>query len=452
MKKAMTKSVALLAVATLGLSACAGSGSDTTSPKAGESSPAMSEKASEPAKTGEKVEIQYIHRLPDGKDMTPVQKIVDKWNAEHPNIQVKPTKFDGKANELITKLQQDVQAGSAACLAQVGYGEVPELFVKGMFEDVTAEVEKYKEPFADGAVALMTVGGKAVGLPQDVGPLIYMYNTAEFEKLGIKAPTTLDEFKAAAAKAAAQGKYIAAFTPDEAGYWLSAQAAAAGAAWYKAENDQWVVAANDDKSKVVADFWQENLDKKQVLVTPRWNESFDKALTGGQLIGHFAAAWEVGFALDVLDGTPYEGQWRVAQLPDFGAGMKTGPDGGSGVAVMKGCKHKAEAMEFNAWFNTQIEDLATQGLVVATKQAPKNPEKWLRQFGKQDVQSELAKAATAMNPDFVYAPGFSSVVTPMVEAATKAGAGSAKVADIFTAAQDASVKTLKAAGLPVANG
>lgn len=448
MKKAITTSVALLAVATLGLTACGGdaTGDGSKSPDATSNS-----SASDTSAPKEPVELEYMHRLPDKEGMTTVQEIVKRWNDEHPNIQVKPTKWDGEANELITKLEQDVQAGNAACLAQVGYGEVPELFVKGLFEDVTSEVEKYKEPFAEGAVSLMTVGDVGVGLPQDVGPLIYMYNEAEFKKLGLEVPTTLDEFKKTAAKAAESGKYIAAYTPDEAGYWLSGQAAAAGAKWYSAENDQWVVNANDDKTKVVADFWQEMLDAKSVLVTPRWNESFDKAQTDGKLIGHIAAAWEVGFVLDVLDGTAYEGQWRVAQLPDFGAGAMSGPDGGSGVAVMKGCKHPAEAMEFNAWFNTQIEDLATQGLVVATKDAPKNPEKWLRQFGDQDVQSELAKAASAMNPEFVYAPGFSSVVTPMVEAATKAGSGEGKVADVFTAAQEASVKTLTDAGLPVAD-
>ena len=49
-------------------------------------------------------------------------------------------------------------------------------------------------------------------------------------------------------------------------------------------------------------------------------------------------------------------------LPDFGAGQLTGPDGGSGVAVLKGCENPTEAMQFNAWFNTQIDDLGSQGL------------------------------------------------------------------------------------------
>ena len=55
-----------------------------------------------------------------------------KWNAENPNIQVTATKFDGKAQEMITKLETDVKANNAPCLAQLGYGEVPEMFVKGL--------------------------------------------------------------------------------------------------------------------------------------------------------------------------------------------------------------------------------------------------------------------------------------------------------------------------------
>ena len=40
------------------------------------------------------VNITYMHRLPDSEGMTLVNDIVAKWNKEHPNIQVKATKFD----------------------------------------------------------------------------------------------------------------------------------------------------------------------------------------------------------------------------------------------------------------------------------------------------------------------------------------------------------------------
>lgn len=429
----------MIAVGGLSIAGLAACSSNTEGPAATDA-PAPSEP----------ITIEYVHRLPDGEGMTAVADIVKKWNDENPNIQVKTTKFDGAASDLQLKLETDVNAGAAPCLAQVGYAEVPNMFVKGLLLDVTAEAEKYKDNFSAGAYSAMTVGGAAVGLPQDVGPLVYFYNAAEFEKLGIEAPTTLDELTADSATAAASGKYITAFTPDEAQYWLSAQAAAAGDTWFSTEGDQWKVDANGPGAQKVATFWQNLLDNKQTLATERWGDGFTAALNDGSLIGHVGAAWEAGFLLDSLDGTPAEGQWRVAQLPDYGQGALSGPDGGSGVAVLKGCEYPAEAMAFNNWFNTQVDGLASQGLVVAaTTEVPETPEKMLRQFGGQDVMPELITASANMNADFPYAPGFSTLAT-LGKTASDVVAGTKKVSDIYAEAQTSAVKALKDLGLPVA--
>ena len=166
-----SSAVALIAAVALGLGACSADSGKDAKPNA-----------------NEKVTIQYLHRLPDGEGMTKVAEIIKKWNAEHPNIQVEATKFDGKAQELIKKLETDVKAKNAPCLAQIGYGEVAETYVKGLLEDVTKEAKKYTKNFSAGPVGLMTVDNKIVGLPQDTGPLMYMYNKAEFKKLGLKVP------------------------------------------------------------------------------------------------------------------------------------------------------------------------------------------------------------------------------------------------------------------------
>lgn len=145
-----------------------------------------------------------------------------------------------------------------------------------------------------------------------------------------------------------------------------------------------------------------------------------------------------------------EGTWKVALLPDFGAGQMTGPNGGSGVTVMKGCEYPAQAMEFNNWFNMQTENLATQGLVVAGLGDVTTPEKVAMQFGGQDVFAELAKANESLNPDFGYIPGFSAVGAKMNETAGNVVNGNGTVMDIFKAAQEESVRTLKELNLPVA--
>lgn len=60
----------------------------------------------------------------------------------------------------------------------------------------------------------MSLDGKFFGLPQDTGPLVYYYNKAAFEELGLKVPTTASEFIDTAKKAAEKGKYIATFQTD----------------------------------------------------------------------------------------------------------------------------------------------------------------------------------------------------------------------------------------------
>ncbi|MDO5535480.1 MAG: extracellular solute-binding protein [Propionibacteriaceae bacterium] len=428
------------------IAGCAGG----TTPPAATTAPTATDTPAASAPAAEAVTIEYIHRLPDGEGMTKVAELADEWNKANPDIQVTTTKFDGKAADLVTKIEADVAAGTAACLAQAGYAEVPSLFTKGLVEDVTAEAEKYKANYSDGAYTLMTVGGKAVGLPQDGGPLVYYYNKAEFDRLGLTVPTNLDEFKATAKTAADQGKFIAAFQPDEAQYWLSAQAAAAGGTWYSAENDQWKVDADGEASQTVAAFWQEMIDAKTVAVHNRWEDGFKGALNDQSLIGTIGAAWEAPLLVGDMADSPNVGQWAVAQLPAYGDTAMTGPDGGSGVVVLKGCEHPAEAMKFNDWFNTQIDGLVSQGLVVAAKGSMTTPEDVKAFYGGQDVFAELAKANEALNPNFPYIPTFPAIGGNMAEAADNAGQGSGKVADVFTAAQDASVKSLQDAGLPVA--
>ena len=352
--KARAAGVLTLAVSLSALAGCAGA-------------PASTPSGAPAASGGAPVTIEYLHRLPDGEGMTKIASLADEWNKANPNIQVKATKFDGKAQALVTKLEADVKAGTAPCLAQAGYGEIPSLFTKGLLADVTKEAEGYKANYSDGTMALVSVGDKTVGLPQDSGPLVYFYHKAEFDKLGLKAPTTIAELATAATTAAAQGKYVTAFQPDEAQFWLSAQAAAAGGTWYTAENNAWKVDADGAASAKVAEFWQGQIDGKTTLVEERWGDGFKTALNEGKLIGTIGAAWEAPLLADDMKGSANEGQWAVAQLPAFGDKALSGPDGGSGVVVTTSCKAPAEAMKFNDWLNTQIDPLVSQGLVVAAK-------------------------------------------------------------------------------------
>ncbi|OKL53379.1 hypothetical protein BSZ39_09860 [Bowdeniella nasicola] len=437
--------VGALAAASLILAGCGGGGKATDPTSGATTAP--------DAGDGKAVEIEYWHRLPDKDGMVKVQESVDRWNKENPNIKVKAVKFEGKPQESYAKIQQAVKAGTAPCLAQVGYGEIASEYVAGDLMDVSEHTKEFEKNYSAGAMGMMKLGDVTVGLPQDTGPLVYVYDKAAFDELGITAPTNWDEFKAAAEKAKAAGKYIGTWQADETQYRMSGMAAAAGGTWFRAEGDSWKVDANGEASKKVAEIQQDLLDNDLILKIDRWSDDFTAKLLDGTIIGTVAAAWEPAFMLDDFDkdGKPAELKWQVAQLPEFNPGTpSTGSDGGSGIAVINGCKAPKEAVQFANWYNTQVDDLVSQGLVVATNQgAGKTPEAWSKHFGGQDVYAELLKANEAMNPNFPYAPTWPAVGTKMTEIGGNVKDGSAKVMDIFEAAQKESIDSLKAAGIAV---
>lgn len=402
---------------------------------------------------GGPVTITYWHRLPDGDGMTKVEDVVAQWNKENPDIQVTAKKFDGTPQDSYAKIAQAVKAGEAPDLAQVGYAEIGSEYIAGDLEDVTKEIEEggYADHFSSGTMSLCKVGDITVGLPQDSGPLVYVYDKAAFDAIGITAPTTWDELKESAKKAKEQGKYIATWQGDETSNLMAGLAAAAGASWFSAEGDSWKVDIDSETTQSVAKIHQELIDEGLALVLSdgRWGKEWGAKLTDGTLIGTVAAAWEPAFMLDDLGKE--ESQWQVAHLPKFGDKQLTGPDGGSAVAVIKGCKHKAEALKFADWFNTQVPALVSQGLVVAaTTEAPQTPDTMKKLWGGQDVMAFLSEANETLNPDFLYSPTWTAVAAKMVEVGGKVTTGEAKVADIFTTAQTEAVSTLKDAGLTVA--
>lgn len=134
-----------------------------------------SDTASSGGDSGEVVNLTYMHRLPDSEGMTLVKDIVAKWNKDHPNIQVKATKFDGAAQDMIKKLETDVKAGNA---------EVPEVFTKGLLEDVTEEAAKYKSDFAEGPYSMMQVDGKTYGLPPGHRPACVLLQPEGLRRTG----------------------------------------------------------------------------------------------------------------------------------------------------------------------------------------------------------------------------------------------------------------------------
>ncbi|MEV6692718.1 extracellular solute-binding protein [Micromonospora sp. NPDC051196] len=413
MRKAVLPLAGVLAAALLLTAACSGSDDSGDSP-------------------GGKVELTYWSWAPN------MDQVVEAWNANHPDIQVTVNKQDG-GDPAVTKLLTAIQAGSGAPdIMQAEYQKIPTLVAADAVADIAAEVGGLKAKFPDSAWNAVTLGTEAVyGVPQDSGPMMFYYRADIFDSLGLKAPTTWDDYASAARAihAADDKQYLGTFSANDPG-WFAGLAQQAGASWWGVRDNAWTVAVDDAATQQVARYWgalvQEGIIDNKPMYTPEWNA----ALNDGTQVGWIGAVWSPG----VLEGNAAstKGKWKAALLPQWDAAAPAnGNWGGSATSVTSQSKHKKQAAQFVAWLNTDpaaIKALATTANVYpasvdATATALTVPPAF---FADQaDFYTVAAEAGRLTNP-FTYGPNVNVTYSAYNDAFGKAA--QSKQAAAFTEA------------------
>ncbi|MFD6176404.1 MULTISPECIES: ABC transporter substrate-binding protein [unclassified Isoptericola] len=340
-----TRIAALAAATALVASACSGGGDDAGSDGASATGP---------------VELTFWTWTPN------MEKVVDLWNADHPDITVTVNKQDG-GDPAVTKLLTAIKAGSGAPdIMQAEYQKIPQLVSSDALADLSGSLgEDVADHFADGVWNAVTLGSDAVyAVPQDSGPMQFYYRADIFEKLGIDVPTTWDEYADAARKVheADPKAYLGTFSANDAG-WFAGLTQQAGASWYGIDGDAWSVDIDSDATTKVAEYWgglvEEGAIDNKPMYTPEWNAG----LNDGTQVGWLSAIWAPG----VLEGNAADtaGKWKMAPMPQWDAASPaTGAWGGSATAVTSQSTHPEQAAEFITWLNTDPE--AVQALVDET--------------------------------------------------------------------------------------
>lgn len=400
---------------------------------------------------GEKVELTYWSWAPN------MDKVVEGWNAGHPDIHVTVNKQDG-GDPAVTKLLTAIKAGSGAPdVMQAEYQKIPTLVSANAIADIAGEAGSLKAKFPDSAWNSVTLGSESVyGVPQDSGPMLFYYRADVFDKLKITPPKTWDEYAEAARKihTANPKQYLGTFSANDPG-WFSGLAQQAGASWWGVRGDAWTVNINDAGTQKVAGYWgglvQEGVIANSPMYTPDWNA----ALNDGTQVGWLSAVWAPG----VLDGSApkTKGKWKVAALPQWDpAKPAAGNWGGSATSVTTQSRHKAAAVRFITWLNSDpaaIKLLAGTANVYPaatdSKDALTAPPAFFA--GQSDFYTLAADASRVTNP-FTYGPNVNVAYSAYNDAFGKAA--EAKQAAAFTSAvaamQTATVDDMKAAGFKVA--
>jgi multiple sugar transport system substrate-binding protein len=291
----------------------------------------------------------------------PIQKQVDLFNQSHPTIHVTYHTQPSGFGQYYPKILAAQRAGNAPDVALIEYQYIPTMVANNALVDISKYgSDSVKSQFDPAAWALDSENGAQYGVPQDTGPMALFYNKDIFQKAGIaNPPATWDEFAADAVKIHALGPkyYITAFPPQSTG-WFQGLEWQAGAQWFSIDSAKqaWKVSINSPTSLKVAAYWQDLLDKGLVSTVADFGNDWAAGLNNGTIASWASAVWGQGVIPgDAKDQT---GKWAAATMPQWTAGANvTAMWGGSGISVITGSKHPAEAAQFAEWYLTNADSL-----------------------------------------------------------------------------------------------
>lgn len=415
-----------------------------------DSSDESSAASCEPAKG--KVTLQYWNTV-NGMD-----KVVDLWNKDHPDIQVETKNI---SNDQYGAINNALKAGTAPDLAQVGYDQLPTERSQDAFVDASAckTAADAESKFVPWTWSQASFGGEGVyALPQDTGPMAMYVRTDIFEKYDVPIPTTWDEYATAAEKLhKADPKLTMTFFDPNNAEWFNGLLWQNNAQMYSYADDKWHVTVESDQSKQVADYWQKLIDDKLVRTDlANGSTQMFAAYQGDQMATQIGAAW--GYT-GIRDNLPKQaGKWSIVPMPTWGASGNSGDWGGSTVAFMKGGKHLYEAAEFNTWLNTDPEALAMAnelgGLYPAANDGLELPalSKGVPYYNNEKIFDVFAESSKKIDTDFSWGPTQKTVNLALQDAMAKAAAGDGTLTDALAAAQASALKSMDDQAIPATAG
>jgi multiple sugar transport system substrate-binding protein len=401
-----------------------------------------------------KVTLQYWSWVPG------MQEAVDVWNKQNPDIQVKLKTTPAGNAGTYQNLSNALKAGKAPDLGQIEYDSLASFRLKDGLRDISScpGVEAAGEKFVDWTWSQVEFGANGEdgvwAVPQDTGPMALFYRKDIYDQLGLKAPTTWDEYADQARKLKQAGKYITHFSQTDPN-WFTGLLWQNKATMFEREGDAWKVTVDRPQSRQVADYWQKMIDDKLVATDLQgFSPALYKAWNSGEVVTWISAAWGYSTIRDNAEST--DGKWAVAPMPQWQAGSKqAGNWGGSTTAVLGKSKHPAEAAKFALWLNTDSEALEILnregGLYPAAKAGLDLPalKKPVDFYGGQKIFDVFAQASANVDTNFTWGPTMTDTYRYLSDGTAGVIGGKSTLADVLKQTNSQSVESLRKQSLDV---
>ncbi|NUU06173.1 sugar ABC transporter substrate-binding protein [Leifsonia sp. C5G2] len=414
-----------------------------------------SNSAADNAAPSGKVELTFWSWVPG------IDKAVDLWNQENPDIQVKLDITPAGSSGTYAKMHSALKAGKGAPdVAQVEYQELPGFVLEnGLVDLKPLGMGDKGSKFVDWQLSQTTFGDSIYAVPQASGPMGLFYRSDIFDSLGITPPKTWDEYAADAKKIhdANPNQYINTFPPGNSA-WFTALAWQAGARWFGLDGDTWTVNIDSPQTIKVAEYWDKLREQGLIKTEPDFANGWYSDLQNGNIAAWPSAQW--GDAILSGNAPATSGKWRVAPMPQWGDGDFASANwGGSATAVLKGTKNAQAAEKFAYWLNTDPKSIdlliaggygwpAAKGALDGSALDKPNPF-----LGGQNANKEVFEQADkSIDNKWGWIPTTAATYTHLNDGFQAAIEGNGSFVDAVEAAQKQTLADLKAKGLKARAG
>ncbi|KOU61984.1 ABC transporter substrate-binding protein [Streptomyces sp. MMG1533] len=389
------------------------------------------------------------------------EAVVKAFNASHKDVQLKYTKVTDQLT-MQKQLTNAVKAGNAPCLLQNTGEYVTSWVSQGALADITKYVESSKDKFNPGSWAVGQVQGKVYGIPTSSAPAFTIYRTDVFEKYGLKAPATWDDFIAAGKELKKHDIKITNYAGEDPST-LEVLAMQAGAHWYTIDGNSWKVDFQDEgtlkAAKVIQEIVDNDLNSKLSFADyAAVQRNYDEAGTVTRQI----STWQMSGM--VQNFTKSFGKWALAPWPTFNGEAPKTPAGtnqsGGVTLVTEQCKNKEQAAQAALWMSTDAGAVKTMaspetgsGVMPAVADSSSYvpeaiPEKLL---GKNytPAQKVVTDSMATITDDWTFGPNWTAMFTEMQDEWAAVVGKKQKVTDLLAHMQEWTVNDLKQRGISV---
>ena len=148
--------------------------------------------ASTSAKAAEPVTIKFAYWASAGGESDAFDALAKKFQDENPNIKV--TMQGGEFKDFYTKLETRIAGNDVPDAIRIQFQQVGRYSSNGVLKDITKDLPAdFSSDFLPSLWSAVNYKGATYAIPQHTDTLALYYNKNYFEKLGITAPTKLED-------------------------------------------------------------------------------------------------------------------------------------------------------------------------------------------------------------------------------------------------------------------